>query len=181
MRKITVSEFVSLDGVMGDPNWTFKYWSDESAAFKFAELFAHDALLLGRVTYEGFAQAWPSQKDEQGYADRMNSMPKHVVSATLDNTTWTNTSVIKSNVIDEIKALKQQDGQDILVFGSDTLVQTLIQNDLVDRYNLLIYPVVLGAGKRLFLDGTTTTLKLAETKSFNSGVTALVYETAPKA
>lgn len=178
MRKITVSEFVSLDGVMQDPKWTFKYWSDESAAFKFAELFSHDALLLGRVTYEGFSEAWPAQKDEQGYADRMNSMPKHVVSATLSNPTWTNSSVIKGNVIEEIKALKEQPGQDILVFGSNTLVQTLIQNDLVDRYNLLVYPLVLGEGKRVFSDGASTTLKLTELKSFSSGVTALVYEPA---
>ena len=179
MRKITVSEFVSLDGVMGDPSWTFKFWNKEIENFKHAELFAHDALLIGRVTYDGFSAAWPGRKDERGYADRMNSFPKYVVSATLENPIWTNTSVIPAaNMVEEIKALKQQDGQDILVFGSDTLVQALIQNDLVDRYNLLIYPVVLGSGKRLFLDGTTTTLKLTEAKSFSSGVAALVYETA---
>jgi dihydrofolate reductase len=176
MRKITVSEFVALDGVMQDPQWTFKYWGDDIAAFKLPELFAHDAQLMGRVTYEGFSQAWPSQTDEQGYADRMNTMPKYVVSTTLENPIWTNTHVIKTNVIEEIRKLKAQDGQDILVFGSDTLVQTLIQNDLVDRYNLLVYPVVVGKGKHLFLDGSSVALKLVETKSYKSGVIGLIYE-----
>jgi dihydrofolate reductase len=136
---------------------------------------------MGRVTYEGFAEAWPGRKDEQGYADYMNTMPKYVVSTTLENPTWTNSHVIKTNVIDQIRKLKEQPGQDILVFGSDTLVQTLVQNDLVDRYNLLIYPVVLGAGKRVFMEGANTTLKLIKTESFSTGVTALVYERDCKA
>src|SRR5215213_6697434 len=128
MRKITVSMFMTLDGVIEAPqNWSFPYWSDESAAFKKAELFSHDALLLGRETYEGFASAWPSQKDEEGYADRMNGLPKHVVSTSLQNPVWNNSSVIRRNVVEEIEKLKAQDGQDIPVFGSATLVQTLMQ------------------------------------------------------
>jgi dihydrofolate reductase len=169
---------MSLDGVIEDPQWTFKYWGDDIAQFKFNELFAHDDQLLGRVTYEGFAQAWPGRTDEQGYADRFNSMPKHVVSTTLTNPIWTNSRVISANVVDEIRKLRQQPGQDILVFGSDTLVQTLVQNDLVDRYNLLVYPVMLGKGKRLFLDGATATLNLVSQQCFASGVVAVVYETA---
>ena len=179
MRKITVSMFMSLDGVMEEPKWTSPYWNDEIANFKDNELFAHDALLLGRVTYQGFAESWPSQTDEQGYADRMNSMPKHVVSTTLTTTEWNNSHLIKANVVEEIAKLKQQPGQDILVFGSDTLVQTLIQHDLVDQYNLLVYPVVLGSGKRLFGDESKASLKLIETKAFSS-VVALIYQSERK-
>ena len=178
MRKITVSQFMTLDGVIEAPQWTYKYWGDDIAQFKFNELFAHDAQLLGRVTYAGFAEAWPGRKDEQGYADRFNAMPKYVVSTTLTDPTWTNSHVISTNVVDEIKKLKEQPGQDILVFGSGTLVQTLIQNDLVDRYSLLIYPVTLSGGQRLFTEGSSTRLNLVSTQCFASGVIAVVYETA---
>jgi dihydrofolate reductase len=175
MRKIIVSEFVSLDGVMEEPAWTAPYWNGEIAKFKFDELFASGALLLGRVTYQGFAAAWPSRTDEQGYADRMNSLPKFVVSTTLQKAEWNDSRLIKENVAEEVSKLKQQPGQDILLFGSGTLAQTLMQHDLVDQYNLLLYPVVLGKGKRLFRDGNIATLKLVETKTFSSGVVALVY------
>ena len=174
MRKLFVTEFVSLDGVVENPGWTFPYWNDEIANFKGEETSASDALLLGRVTYEGFAAAWPESKDEG--ADYFNSVRKYVVSTTLDKVEWNNSTLIKDNIVEEITKLKQQDGKDIAVHGSITLVQTLIQHDLVDRYRLLIYPVVLGKGKRLFQDGTTTTLKLVETQSFSSGVAALIYE-----
>jgi len=182
MRKVIVSEFVSLDGVIESPDkWQFPYWNDETAQFKHSELFAIDALLLGRVTYEGFAAAWPSMTDEQGYADRMNSLPKYVISTTLDKAEWNNSTLIKANIVEEISKLKQQPGQDILIFGSGTLVQTLIQHDLIDQYNLLVYSIVLGAGKHLFQDGSNAALKLSEAKAFSSGVVALIYQPERKA
>lgn len=174
MRKLVVTEFVSLDGVMENPAWTFKYWNDEIAAFKGEESDASDALLLGRVTYEGFAAAWPQSEDEG--AAYFNNVRKYVVSTTLDKAEWNNSVLIKDNIVAEIKKLKQQDGKDLIVHGSATLVQTLIQHDLVDSYRLLVYPVVLGEGKRLFKDGTTATLNLVKTQSFSSGVTALIYK-----
>jgi dihydrofolate reductase len=174
MRNLIVTEFVSLDGIMEDPAWTFPYWNDEIAAFKGEETSASDALLLGRVTYQGFAAAWPQSKDEG--ADYFNSVRKYVVSSTLENAEWNNSIIIKDNVVEEIAKLKQQGGQHIAVHGSATLVQTLIQHDLVDRVRLLVYPVVLGKGKRLFKEGTTATLKLVESRSFSSGVAALIYE-----
>lgn len=176
MRKIIVSEFVSLDGVMEDPAWTFKYWNDEIAEFKHSELFAIDALLLGRVTYQGFASAWPSRTDEEGYADRMNSLPKYVVTTTLKSLKWNNSRLVEGDLVEAIDKLKAQPGMDILVFGSCTLVQFLIQNDLVDQYHLLVYPLVLAAGKRLFQEGSATHLRLVDTKPFTSGVTLLIYE-----
>ena len=115
-------------------------------------------------------------KDEAGFADRMNSLPKFVVSTTLEKAEWNNSTLIKENVARRVSELKQQPGQDILLFGSGTLVQTLIQHDLVDKYNLLLYPVVLGKGKRLFRDGGNATLKLVEIKTFSSGVVALAYQ-----
>jgi dihydrofolate reductase len=177
MRKIIVSEFVSLDGVMEEPRWTTPYWNDEIAKFKHDELFSIGALLLGRVTYQGFAAAWPGRTDEQGYADRMNNLPKYVVSTTLKKAEWNNSNLVKGNIAEQVSKLKQQPGQDILVFGSGTLVQTLMQHDLIDQYNLLVYPVVLGSGKHLFGDGAAkTSLKLTGTKTFGSGVVALVYQ-----
>ena len=176
MRKVVVTEFLSLDGIMEEPAWTFKYWNDEIAKFKGEESSASDALLLGRVTYQGFAAAWPESKDEG--ADYFNSVRKYVVSTTLDKAEWNNSHIIKGNIVEEIAKLKQQDGKDIMVHGSAMLVQTLIQHDLVDHYRLLVYPVVLGKGKRLFKEGTTATLKLVETRTFSSGVAALIYQPA---
>src|SRR5689334_4248162 len=138
MRRVIVSMFVSLDGVMEDPAWTMPYWNKEIAKFKFDELFASDALLLGRVTYQGFTAAWPSMTDEEGYADRMNSLPKFVVSTTLEEVEW-NARLIKDNIAEEVSKLKQQHGQDILIFGSGELIYTLMQHDLVDEYRLLVY------------------------------------------
>ena len=176
MRKIVVAEFLSLDGVMEEPAWTFPYWNDEIAKFKYDELFASDAHLLGRVTYQGFAAAWPSRTDEQGFADRMNYLPKYVVSTTLEKVEWNNSHLIEQNVAEEISKLKQQPGQDILVAGSATLVNTLIAHDLVDEYHLLIYPIVVGGGKRLFKDRSKTTLNLVETKAFSTGIVAHIYQ-----
>lgn len=174
MRKVVVTEFLSLDGVMEEPAWTVPYWNDEIAKFKGDEQDTSDALLLGRMTYQGFAAAWPKSKDEG--ADYMNNVPKYVVSTILDRLDWNNSTLIKDNIVEEITKLKQQDGQDILVYGSAMLVHTLMQHDLVERYRLLVYPVVVGKGKRLFKESTTVTLKLLESQLFNSGVVALVYE-----
>lgn len=175
MRRIVVTEFMSLDGVMEEPAWTFPYWNDEIANFKGEESSASDALLLGRVTYQGFATAWPESEDEE--ADYFNSVRKYVVSKTLkEPLEWNNSKLIKDNSIEEITNLKQQDGKDITVHGSATLVQTLMQHDLVDVYRLLVYPLVVGEGKRLFKEGIPATLKLLGSQSFSSGVMALVYE-----
>jgi dihydrofolate reductase len=175
VRKLIVTEFMSLDGVVEDPAWTFPYWSDEVARFKGEETAACDALLLGRVTYEGFAAAWPQSKDEG--ADYFNGVRKYVVSKTLQEPLeWNNSTLIQDNVVEEITDLKRQGGKDIAVHGSAALVQTLMQHDLVDRYRLLVYPVVLGEGQRLFEGGIPATLKLLESRSFGSGVVALVYE-----
>jgi dihydrofolate reductase len=179
MRKVVVSEFVTLDGVMEDPRWTFQFPGDHMFT-KSDELFASDALLLGRVTYEGFAAAWPTMKMEpMDYADKMNGIRKYVVSTTLRGAKWNNSRVISENVKEEISKLKEEEGKDsLLVYGSCALVNFLAQQNLVDEYRLLVYPIVLGKGKRLFKDGTAATLKLLEAKAFDSGVTLLRYETA---
>jgi dihydrofolate reductase len=177
MRKVVVSMFMTLDGVIEAPHeWSFPFWTDEIGEFKHAELFASDALLLGRVTYQGFAAAWPSRTDEQGFADRMNSLPKYVVSTTLEKPEWNNSTLIKANVAEAIAKLKQQPGQDIVIHGSNTLVRALMPHHLIDEYRLLVYPIVLGSGKRLFRDGSKATLKLVETKTFGSGVVLLRYQ-----
>lgn len=173
MRKLVVTEFVSLDGVMEAPGWTFPYWNDEIAAFKGEETAASDALLLGRVTYEGFAAAWPNSTDEG--APYFNSVRKYVVSTTLEHADWNNSVIIRDDIIDSIRALKAQDGSDITVHGSGTLVQTLLQHNLVDTLRLLVYPVVIGSGQRLFHDGTTGTLSLVNSQAFSGGVVALIY------
>ena len=163
MRKLVVSEFVTLDGVMEDPGggetfdrggWAFQFdRGPDGDAFKLDELMAAEILLLGRRTYEGFAGAWPSVTDEQGFADRMNSIEKVVVSTTLTDPSWNNTRVIAGDVAAEIAKLKDGSGGDILVAGSAQLVGTLVEHDLVDEVRLVVYPVLLGAGKRLFPAG----------------------------
>jgi dihydrofolate reductase len=179
MRKLVVTEFLTLDGVMEAPHeWSFPYWNDEIGRIKQDEMFASDALLLGRVTYQGFAEAWPSRTDEAGFADRINSIPKYVVSSTLDKAEWNNSTVIKTNILDEIAKLKQQPGQDIYIHGSGTLVRTLMPHNLVDQYQLLVYPLVLGRGLRLFADESSAKLRLVETRSVGSGVVLLSYQPA---
>ena len=186
MSRIVVSEFVTLDGVMEDPGgaegfarggWAFQFERGaEGDKFKLDELMASDSLLLGRRTYEGFAAAWPSRTDEGGFADKMNTMPKFVVSTTLEEATWDNSTIISDNVVDEISKLKEQPGGDILVAGGATLVQTLVEHDLVDEYRLMIFPVVLGSGKRLFADGSdTTALSLVEVKRTGDVVTVTLH------
>ena len=177
MGRVVVAEFISCDGVMEAPEtWSFPFWNDEIAAFKHRELFASGAHLLGRATYQGFAAAWPGRSGE--FADRMNALPKYVVSTSLslEEGAWAGTHVIRENVVDEVSKLKQDPGQDILVAGSRTLVQTLVQNDLVDEYHLLVYPIVLGTGKRLFEGGTKARLKLVDSTTFATGVVALCYQ-----
>ena len=177
MRKVVATMFITLDGVIESPqDWSFPFWNDEIAKFKTDELFATDAHLLGRVTYEVFAAAWPSRTDETGFADKMNNLPKYVVSTTLEKAEWNNSAIIKGNVKEEILKLKRQPGQDILVAGSAILVNTLIQDNLVDEYRLLTYPLILGGGKRLFQDGIKANLKLVETKTFGTGVVLLRYQ-----
>lgn len=182
MRKVIASEYVTLDGVMDEPSlWSGPFWSDEASNFKHNELFASDALLLGRVTYEGFAKAWPTMEGTGDYGERMNSLPKYVVSTTMDKAEW-NATLIKGLVAEAVAALKQQPGQDILVFGSGQLLHTLIQHDLVDEYRLMVHPIIKGSGKRLFPEGIAqTVLQLVETKPFSSGVVVLTYQPVRKA
>jgi dihydrofolate reductase len=181
MRKLVVSMFVTLDGVMEAPGkWSFPYWNDEIARFKAEEMRSSDLLLLGRVTYQGFAAAWPAMTAEQG-ADQMNGMRKVVVSTTLTEALWKNSMLLKENVEAEIAKLKEQPGQDILVYGSADLLQTLMQHDLVDEYRLLVYPIVLGSGKRLFREGSIpVNLKLITSTVFGSGVVLLTYQPATR-
>lgn len=186
MRKIIVTEFMTLDGVMEDPGggdgskhggWSGQYWNHEAEDFKHDELFASDALLLGRITYQGFAAAWPTMKDETGFAERMNSIPKYVVSASLKNAGWNNTKIIKDNIVNEISKLKKEPGQDITVHGSGQLVNLLMENNLVDELRLMIHPIVVGGGKQLFKDNIDIKkLYLVEAKPFHSGVVVLRYK-----
>jgi dihydrofolate reductase len=189
VSKLVVSEFITLDGVVEDPGgaesfehggWSFKFeQGPEGEQYKLDEVLAADALLLGRVTYEGFAAAWPAITDEAGFADKMNGMPKYVVSTTLERPEWNNTTVIKGDVAGEVSKLKQQAG-DLLVTGSPTLIRTLMEHDLVDEYRLMAFPIVLGTGKRLFGDGSKlSTLRLADAKPVGpDGVVVLTYERA---
>jgi dihydrofolate reductase len=187
MARIVVTEFVSLDGVMEDPGgaesfayggWAFEFSrGDEGDQFKLDETMATDALLLGRVTYQGFADSWPSRTGE--FADKFNGMPKYVVSATLDKAEWTNSTVLDGDVVEAVSTLRDGPGGDIAVHGSAQLVQTLLDNDLVDELRLMVFPVVLGRGKRLF--GETSgkkPLRLVDSRAVGDGVNILVYRPA---
>jgi dihydrofolate reductase len=188
MSKIVVSEFVSLDGVMEDPGgaegtqlggWAFAYGGPDQEKWKSDELFQADALLLGRKTYQGFAAAWPNMPGTGAYGERMNSLPKYVVSTTLTDTTW-NASLLKGDLVEDLSRLKQEINQDILIFGSCQLVQALTAENLVDEYRVMVFPVVLGSGKRLFGEAADKkAVKLVETTSFQSGVVALTYRSVP--
>jgi dihydrofolate reductase len=180
MRKIIVSMFVTLDGIMEAPNkWSFQFGSKEQEKYKFDELVNSDTLLLGRVTYEGFAAAWPNMTEIAGkYADMMNGYTKIVVSTTLEEVEWNNSKLIKKNIPEEISKLKQLTGKDILVFGSSELIHTLMEHNLIDEYRLMVFPVVVGSGKHLFKEGIDMkTLTLADVKTFSSGVVTLTYKT----
>jgi dihydrofolate reductase len=187
MGKIIVTEFVSLDGVMQAPGggedfkhagWTFKISrGEEGDQFKVDETRESEALLLGRVTYEGFAAAWPSRDGE--FADKFNSMPKYVVSSTLEKPEWNNSTVLKGDVVEEVRRLKKRLGGNIVVHGSAQLVQTLVEHDLVDELRLMVFPVILGSGKRLFSDTSDKKpLRLANAKTVGDGVAILIYQPA---
>jgi dihydrofolate reductase len=186
MRKLVVSEFVSLDGVMEAPGgedgyphgaWTVPYWGDDLGVFKTAELEAADALLLGRVQYEGFAGAWP-QRSGDPFSDKMNSMRKYVVSSTLEDPAWENTQVLEGDPLEAVAALKAEAGDDILVAGSSTLAKALLRAGLVDELRLAVYPLTLGEGKRLFDDVGRADLELVESSVTSTGVNLLVYRKA---
>jgi dihydrofolate reductase len=175
MRKIIVSEFMALDGVIENPAWTFPYWNDEINQFKADEDAITDCLLLGRVTYEAFAQAWPNSPDPG--AARINGMPKYVVTNTLDTLEWNNSHILDGDMATAVQKLKQEDGQNILVYGSGKLVQGLMQAGLVDQLNIIQYPIVVGGGQTLFGNyGEEVKLKLISTKAFSTGALGLIYE-----
>jgi len=180
-RTLAATLFMTLDGVVEAPEkWSFPFWSEETGKFKLDELRATDALLLGRVTYEGFAAAWPGRKDPDGFADRFNSMPKYVASKTLKKLEWNNSHLIKGELAAKVSKLKQQPGGDIVIHGSPTLIRSLLPHNLIDEYRLLVYPLVRGQGKRLFDEASQANLKLAESQTFSKGVVKLVYRPAPK-
>lgn len=188
MRKIIISEFLTLDGVMEDPGgaetfqfggWSMPYFDEGSGQFAFDTLFECDALLLGRVTYEGFAAAWPGRDDPQGFAAKMNSMPKYVATNTLKELEWNNSHVLRASVPDAVRQLKEMEGGNILVYGSAELVQSLMLADLIDEFRLWIHPLMLGVGKRLFPDmAHRTGLKLVSHRTFSTGVMVLTYHRA---
>jgi dihydrofolate reductase len=173
VRKLVESTFMTLDGVISRPqDWSPPYWDDEHTAYAGKLLDPADALLLGRDTYEGFAAAWPGRPGE--YADKINSMPKHVASRTLTETTW-NASLIEGDVAEAVAALKEQDGGDIVKYGTGELDRALVENQLVDEFHFWVFPVVVGKGDRLFDGLDLTSLKLVDTSRFESGIVVLVY------
>jgi class 3 adenylate cyclase/dihydrofolate reductase len=189
MRRLIASEFVTLDGVMEGPGhdehrdgknaWALRGTSEDQQRFKIEEVFAVDAILLGRVTYQIFAAFWPTAPPDQGFADRMNSVQKYVVSTTLDEATWNNTTIIRGDVAEEVATLKERPGGDIVIYGSADVVNSLMKHDLIEEYRLLVFPVVLGSGKRLFRDETDVShLQLIGTRAFSSGAVLLTYQPA---
>jgi dihydrofolate reductase len=180
--RLVATEYLSLDGVFHEPGqWSRAYFNDEAAQFKWAELQASDAMLLGRKTYEGFAAAWPAMRAQTGeFGAKMNDMPKHVVSSTLKEATWTGSQLVRGDVLAGVRALKAKPGGDLLLAGSAQLFRAVMAENLVDRYRLMVHPVVLGGGAKLFAEGAgTRDLALVETRSFKSGIVVLEYE--PKA
>lgn len=189
MGKIVVTEFISLDGVVEDPGgaedyrhggWTFEFErGSDGDKFKLEELQEAEAQLLGRVTYEGFAAAWPKMDDEAGFAAKMNAMPKYVVSSTLEQADWENTTILSGDPAESVASLKEEVDGVILVAGSAALVRALIENDLVDELRLMVFPVLLGEGKRLFPEGEAKhRLQLAEAKTVGDGISLVRYERA---
>ena len=191
MRKTIVAEFVSLDGVMQAPGgaeedteggfahggWTMPYWHDDMGTTIFEEINKADTLLLGRKTWQTHAEAFEPAPADDPFAGLLNNLKKYVVSTTLKSAdAWRNSTVISENVVDEVRKLKEQPGKDIYTDGSSVLVHTLAQSDLVDEYSLLVFPIVLGSGKKVFPDGFYTGLKLIESKAFPSGVMLLRYQ-----
>jgi dihydrofolate reductase len=181
MRKVTAGLFVSLDGVVESPEkWHFPYFNDEMGEAVGAAISSSDAMLLGRVTYQEFAAYWPGvSSEDEPFATHMNNTPKYVVSKTLDKAEWNNSTLISGNVAEEITKLKQQPGKNIGITGSATLVQSLLQDDLLDELGLMIHPVVVGSGKRLFQEGGGPKgLKFVDSMTFSTGVVSLTYQPA---
>jgi dihydrofolate reductase len=189
MSRIVAAEYVTADGVMQDPGgvgeierggWSNPYWNDELAKLQTELLFASDALLLGRVTYEGFAAAWPDLEHEEGeFATRMNTMPKYVASRTLKDAKW-NATVLTGEVPEVVAKLKERPDQNLLLYGSSALLNTLLEYDLIDQYRLMIYPVVLGQGKLLFGEASgEKPLRLVDVSTTSKGVMIADYEPAP--
>jgi len=189
MARIIVTEFISLDGVVEDPGggedfkyggWTFEIDRGEGDRFKLDETMQSDALLLGRVTYEGFAAAWPSREGE--FADKFNSMPKYVVSSTVDDPQWSNSTVIGGDVAESVRRLRTELDGNLVVHGSIRLVQALIEHDLVDELRLMVFPVVLGSGRRLFGETSgTKRLTLVDSRTVGDGVAILIYRRGDEA
>jgi dihydrofolate reductase len=175
--KIVSLVYLSLDGVMEKPAWTGPYFSAEHAKFAHGQLFASDALLLGRVTYEGMAAAWPHMEESDGdFAVRMNTIPKFVVSTTLETAEWNNTTIVQGDLVTEIVELKERFTGDILLYASGVLVNSLIKLGLLDELKLWLHPVIVGSGKRLFPEGINpTSWRLATTAAFSSGTMILDY------
>lgn len=182
MRKLVGSTYVTLDGVFEDPGWSAPYWSDDAQHFARDQLWASDALLMGRKTYEGFAAAWPTEEwiEREGeFAVRMNSLPKYVASRSLSEPLeWSNAQLIEGDVADGVRKLKEESGQDILMYSSVALMRTLMKQDLVDRFRIWVHPIVLGEGGRMFAEGAKAELELVDTTILPNGVAVLDYELA---
>jgi dihydrofolate reductase len=182
MRKIIASTMVSADAVMENPqNWSFDYMNDEVMSYVSAQLFAADALIMGRVTYEGFAEAWSARAGADAFADRINALPKYVASRTLKAPLTWNANLLKSDIAAEVAQLKRQLGQDILQYGVGELTRTLLEHGLVDELRFIVFPVVVGEGERFLEKVDKLGLKLLEAKTFNTGVVALHYQPVNKA
>src|SRR5687768_5299302 len=180
MRKIVAGLFMSLDGVVEAPEqWHFPYFNDQMGAAVASQMAAADTMLLGRKTYEEFAAYWPQQSDDAGFAAQMNGTPKLVASTTLKELAWENSTLLGEDAAAELTALKQQPGKDISITGSATLVRSLIESGVLDELRLLIHPVIVGSGKRLFDGGLSqTSMELTESETFTTGVVSLVYRPA---
>jgi dihydrofolate reductase len=177
--RLVATEYVSLDGVFEEPgHWSGPWFDDDAARFKLDELHSADALLLGRKTYEGFAAAWPTMTDEAGFAEKMNTMPKYVVSSTLEKADWAGSVLVTGDVLGEVRELKDRPGNDLLLAGSGRLFNALRDANLIDVYRLMVHPIVLGSGPRLFADGGSVRLELSNTERFGSGIVILEYTPA---
>ncbi len=178
--RLVATEYLSLDGVFEEPGrWSGPFFNDEAGQFKWTELQASDALLLGRNTYEGFAAAWPTMPGTGEFGEKMNSMTKYVVSSTLDNVEWTGSHLVKGDLAAEVRRLKREPGHDLLLSGSAQLFNALMRENLIDLYRFMVHPVILGKGKRLFAEGNDKRiLELAETKRLSSGIVIIEYRPA---
>ena len=175
--RLVATEYLSLDGVFEEPgHWSGPFFGEEAGQFKWAELQASDAQLLGRKTYQGFAAAWPKMPDTGEFGEKMNGMTKYVISSTLDKVDWSGSELIRGNLADEVRKLKEQPGRDLLLAGSAQLFNALMQENLIDVYRFMLHPIVLGKGKRLFADGGhERILDLTETQRFSTGIVILEY------